>query len=342
MNEREPLLAVRNLCVSFDTWDGPSRVLENISLDVRQGEILGLVGESGCGKSVMARAVLRLLPTPPARYSGEILFRGENLLTVHKKRLRKVRGGEISMIFQEPMTSLNPVFTVGNQMSEVVRLHTGASRKEARRVCEDMLNAVNMPDAAEAFDKYPHELSGGMRQRVMIAMELSCGPALLMADEPTTALDVTVQGQVLAVLAELTRARGVSTLFITHDMGVVAQICDRVAVMYAGRLVELLPVDALFGQPMHPYTRGLIAAIPTLTDERELLPSIPGSVPDLVRPPAGCRFHPRCPERMDICERESPELLPCGEHAVACHRFSCALLDAGPKGNALVGTESGQ
>ena len=314
-----PLLSIRNLSLRFRGLEGTSHVLESISLDIMPGEILGLVGESGCGKSVMARAVLRLLPSPPAEISGEVFFAGENLLAASAKRMRAVRGGEISMIFQEPMTSLNPVFTVGQQMSEVLRLHTGLAASAARNACVNMLRQVNMPDPERAFAKYPHELSGGMRQRVMIAMELSCDPALLIADEPTTALDVTVQGQVLALLAELTRARGVSTLFITHDMGVVAQLCDRVAVMYAGKLVELVPVAELFQAPLHPYSRGLIAAIPTLEDKRELLPSIPGSVPDLRHPPGGCRFHPRCAFRTGLCEREAPPLVDVGDRAVACH-----------------------
>ena len=316
----EALLAIRNLSITFDTYGPPSRVVEDLNLEVMKGEILGLVGESGCGKSVLARTILRLLPSPPARMKGEVIFKGENLLTVNKRRLRSVRGGEISMIFQEPMTSLNPVFTVGRQMSEVLRLHTGADRREARRVACELLAAVKMPDPETAFDKYPHELSGGQRQRVMIAMELSCGPALLIADEPTTALDVTVQGQVLALLNELTRARGVSTLFITHDLGVVAQLCDRVAVMYAGCLVELAPVKDLFSRPGHPYTRGLLAAIPTIADPRESLPSIPGQVPDLTSPPPGCRFHPRCSRCLDICRQENPSLISQGsEHGVACH-----------------------
>jgi oligopeptide/dipeptide ABC transporter ATP-binding protein len=314
-----PLLSVRDLSVSFHGLEGVSRVLENVRLDVMPGEILGLVGESGCGKSVMARALLRLLPSPPAKFSGEAIFRGENLLTVSAKRMREVRGGEISMIFQEPMTSLNPVFTVGQQMSEVLRLHTGAAASKARDICVSMLRQVNMPDPERAFSRYPHELSGGMRQRVMIAMELSCNPALLIADEPTTALDVTVQGQVLALLAELTRSRGVSTLFITHDMGVVAQLCERVAVMYAGKLVELVPVAELFERPLHPYSQGLIAAIPTLDDERGLLPSIPGSVPNPLLPPSGCRFHPRCAFRTGLCEKEEPPLTEAGGRAVACH-----------------------
>ncbi len=315
-----PLLSIRDLCVTFRTYGPSSRVVEHLSLDVRRGEILGLVGESGCGKSVLARSILRLLPTPPAQLTGEIFF-GENLLAASPKRLRAVRGGEISMIFQEPMTSLNPVFTVGRQMAEVVRLHTGAGRAEARRVCRDFLAAVKLPDPETALDKYPHQLSGGQRQRVMIALALSCGPKLLIADEPTTALDVTVQSQVLALLNDLTRARGVSTLFITHDLGVVAQLCDRVAVMYSGHLVELAPVESLFGRPGHPYTRGLLAAIPTIADPRPDLPAIPGLVPNPADPPPGCRFHPRCGRRLDVCAREVPLLTAYGGHHAACHNL---------------------
>ena len=314
------LLSFKDLSVTFHGLEGASLVLEKVNLDIMPAEILGLVGESGCGKSVLARATLRLLPQPQAELSGEILFRDENLLGIDKKRLRQIRGGEISMIFQEPMTSLNPVFTVGRQMGEVVRLHMGVSKAEARRRCEDMLRAVNMPDPEGTFAKYPHELSGGMRQRVMIAMEMSCNPVLLIADEPTTALDVTVQGQVLALLSDMTRSRGVSTLFITHDMGVVAQLCERVAVMYAGKLVELVTVAELFHNPLHPYSQGLIAAIPTLSDKRKELPSIPGTVPNFLHPPQGCRFHPRCKNSAEICRQEVPPLLAYGAHHVACHR----------------------
>ncbi len=322
----KPLLSIQNLSLNFDTPAGPNHVLENISLEIQRGEVLGLVGESGCGKSVMARAILRLLPSPPAHVSGQILLQKyegqepEDLLTVPLARMRSVRGGEISMIFQEPMTSLNPVFTVGKQMAEVIRLHKTVSRKEARDISIAMLKSVNMPDPERTFSKYPHELSGGMRQRVMIAMELSCNPALLIADEPTTALDVTVQGQVLALLNNLTRERGVSTLFITHDMGVVAALCDRVAVMYAGKIVELVPVLELFENPLHPYSRGLINAIPSIGHTRESLPSIPGSVPSLVSPPGGCRFHPRCPVHVRLCETIDPPMVEfTPNHFVACH-----------------------
>jgi peptide/nickel transport system ATP-binding protein len=308
-----------------------SSVLERVSLTVESGEIFGLVGESGCGKSVTARAVLRLIPDPPGRITrGSIRFAGEDLLTVSKKRMRRIRGNEISMIFQEPTSSLNPVFTVGNQMREVVRIHRGLGRREADALCAGMLHQVQMPDPGDVLKKYPHELSGGMRQRVMIAMELACEPRLLIADEPTTALDVTVQGQVLAILTELSRKQNISVLMITHDMGVVAQVCDRVAVMYAGCVVELADVAALFADPLHPYTQGLIASIPDmdepgacgLQDDRKTLFSIAGTVPDMIDPPAGCRFHPRCGCKGPACDRESPELYQVSSgHAVACHRY---------------------
>ncbi|MFH1153035.1 MAG: ABC transporter ATP-binding protein [Pseudomonadota bacterium] len=314
------LLSINNLSVSFTNYQGTSSVLDQVSLQLGQGEILGLVGESGCGKSVTARAILGLIPQPPGSIDGgSILFKGEDLLTVSQRRMRQIRGNEISMIFQEPMSSLNPVFTIGNQMREVVRIHRRLRRREADALCVTMLRKVQMPDAQTVLDKYPHQLSGGMRQRVMIAMALVCGPQLLIADEPTTALDVTVQGQVLAILTALGREQGISVLMITHDMGVVAQVCDRVAVMYAGRIVEAAPVRDLFAGPIHPYTRGLIAAIPDL-DGRGGLNAIPGTVPTLINPPSGCRFHPRCPVRVDGCDRQAPDLVPWAPgHPVACH-----------------------
>lgn len=326
----QPLLKIDGLSVEFSNYQGTSKVLDNIHLSVHKGEILGLVGESGCGKSVTARAILQLIPQPPGKIThGAIFFKTENLLTASKKRIRQVRGNEISMIFQEPMSSLNPVFTVQNQMMEVVRLHRRLKRKVAYALCIDMLQQVQMPDPEQVLRKYPHELSGGMCQRVMIAMELICDPELLIADEPTTALDVTVQGQVLAILTNLSRKRDISILIITHDMGVVAQICDRVAVMYAGRIVELAPVQQLFTAPHHPYTKGLIAAIPDMSDEDGIEPeettaktlfSIPGSVPILINPPGGCRFHPRCPLCGEICALEAPPLEPISPaHLVACH-----------------------
>jgi peptide/nickel transport system ATP-binding protein len=327
----DTLLSIENLSVAFTNYQGTSSVLNHVSLTVDRGEILGLVGESGCGKSVTARSILRLIPDPPGRVTGgAIRFAGEDLLKVSKKLMGCIRGREISMIFQEPMNSLNPVFSVGNQMREVVRRHRGLGRREADALCIGMLHQVQMPDPAEVMKKYPHELSGGMRQRVMIAMELACDPRLLIADEPTTALDVTVQGQVLAILTDLSRQRNIAVLLITHDMGVVAQVCDRVAVMYAGQVVELAAVEELFANPLHPYTQGLIAAIPDMDpprdespegDGRRLLYSIPGTVPTLIAPPPGCRFHPRCQADGPACARDVPALCwVTPGHAVACHK----------------------
>jgi oligopeptide/dipeptide ABC transporter ATP-binding protein len=327
------LLNIENLSVEFSNYQGISSVLDRVSLTIEKGEILGLVGESGCGKSVTALSILRLIPEPPGRItSGAIRFEGEDLLKFSPKRMRQIRGNEISMIFQEPMSSLNPVFTIGNQMREVVRIHRGLRRREADTLCADMLHQVQMPDPKEVLKKYPHQLSGGMRQRVMIAMELACNPKLLIADEPTTALDVTVQGQVLAILTGLSRRRNISVLLITHDMGVVAQVCDRVAVMYAGRLVEMASTGELFANPIHPYTQGLIASIPKMdqqsggaqeTSGEHALYSIPGTVPTLIQPPPGCRFHPRCTVSGSSCDSDVPELRWVSpDHAVACHRIT--------------------
>ncbi|MFZ5811015.1 MAG: ABC transporter ATP-binding protein [Thermodesulfobacteriota bacterium] len=323
MQTSTPLLEVKNLSVSFQTYQGRAMVLDRACLTVNRGEIMGLVGETGCGKSVLSRAVLRITPTPPGSIDGgSILFEGRDLLSLPKKAMRRLRGDRISMIFQEPMSSLNPVFTVGNQMREVVRAHREMSRAAAEAVCLEMLDAVRLPEPRAVLAAYPHELSGGMRQRVMIAMELSCRPALLLADEPTTALDVTVQGQILAILSELSAREGLSILLVTHDMGVVAQVCRRVGVMYAGQVVEVADVESLFARPAHPYTRGLIASIPGESGEGELY-AIPGSVPSPVDPPRGCRFHTRCEQAMADCRAVRPEMVCVGtRHAVACHLFS--------------------
>ncbi len=327
-----PLLEIKRLSVQFFTHQGVVRALEEVDLTIESGEILGLVGETGCGKSVMARTILRLIPQPPGKISsGEILFDGEDILTLHPRRLREIRGNKISMIFQEPMSSLNPVFTVGNQMGEVITLHQKVDRKRAREISVEMLQQVHMPDPEKVLSRYPHELSGGMRQRVMIAMELSCRPDLLIADEPTTALDVTVQAQVLTILVDLVKRLGTSVLFISHDLGVIAQLCDRVSVMYAGTIVETAPVAELFAEALHPYTQGLLQAIPSLDEERELLQVIPGVVPRLVDPPGGCRFHPRCGKRFDPCDRVVPRLVEIGTgHQVACHLYEAQEEGKGP------------
>ena len=319
-----PLLDIRGLSVSFGTYQGRAHVLDRASLTVNHGEIVGLVGETGCGKSVLSRAVLRIIPTPPGSIdAGEILFEGRDLLKLPRTDMRRLRGERISMIFQEPMNSLNPVFTVGNQMREVVRAHRKASRSEATDACLEMLDAVRLPEPGSVLRAYPHELSGGMRQRVMIAMALICNPSLLLADEPTTALDVTVQGQILAILGELAERQGLSILFVTHDMGVVAQLCNRVAVMYAGQVVEVADVGSIFARPAHPYTRGLIASIPGRSSGGELY-AIPGSVPSPIDPPPGCRFRPRCPHAASSeCGEIAPEMIRVApDHSVACHLFN--------------------
>jgi oligopeptide/dipeptide ABC transporter ATP-binding protein len=296
----EPLLSVRNLVVRFDTERGPVRAVDDVSFDVPEGTTVALVGESGSGKSVTALSILRLIATPPGTIErGQILFRGQDLLTVPERAMERVRGAEISIVFQEPMTSLNPVYTVGSQIAEVIRLHEPAGRGEARGRAIEMLSRVGMPSPEVRVDAYPHQLSGGMRQRVMIAMALVCRPALLILDEPTTALDVSVQAQVLELLAKLQAELGMSMLFITHDLGVVAEIARDVIVLYAGRVVEVGSVEATFRAPLHPYTRGLLASAPPADSSRRQdrprrLDAIPGMLPDLARLPEGCRFAERC------------------------------------------------
>ena len=298
---------IRDLAVSFDTEDGEVRAVDGVSLDIRAGESLGLVGESGCGKSVTALSLLRLVPIPPGRFvSGQIVFRGRDLLALPERDMRRVRGREIAMIFQEPMTSLNPVFSIGYQIEEAIRLHQGKRGQEARDTAIDALRMVGMSNPEQRVRDYPHLLSGGMKQRAMIAMALVCRPALLVADEPTTALDVTIQAQILDLLRSLQAELGMSILLITHDLGVVAEMARRVAVMYAGRIVELADVDELFQNPKHPYTVGLFRSLPSLERQRQRLEVIPGSVPSPLDLPEGCRFCPRCPLAIDRCAREYP------------------------------------
>ncbi len=317
----EALLSVRDLKVQFRTDDGLVRAVDGVSFDVLPGKTLALVGESGCGKSVTAMSILRLIESQGGIIAGgSIEFQGRNLLELDAASMRRVRGNDIAMIFQEPMTSLNPVYTIGNQISEVLRWHRGLSEQEARAETIRLLELVHMPDPRQRVDEYPHQLSGGMRQRVMIAMALSCEPLLLIADEPTTALDVTVQAQILELMQELQQRLHMAVLLITHDLGVVAGNADDVAVMYAGRIVEHASVFELFDAPKHPYTAGLLASLPQL-DHRATLVPIAGSVPDASRLPPGCAFHPRCRFRMSECSEKEPELLPLkghGQRTTAC------------------------
>ncbi len=320
-----PLLEINDLRVHFDTGNGVNRAVEGLSLQVGAGEAVAIVGESGCGKSVTSMSILRLVPSPPAQFAGSIRFKGRELLAASEASMRAIRGAEIGIIFQEPMTSLNPVFTVGAQIAEALRLHQGASRREGLAKAVELLTLVGIPSPERRCNEYPHQLSGGMRQRVMIAMALACSPALLIADEPTTALDVTIQAQILELLSELRQRTGAAILLITHDLGVVAEFAQRVIVMYAGRKVEEAAVADLFARPLHPYTVGLLGAVPKLgeslkTDDPPPLNEIPGQVPDLRKPIVGCVFAPRCSRAQDVCQRVAPALMEKETgHFAACH-----------------------
>ena len=308
---QQPLLDVKSLNIAFNTDRGQIRPVRDVSFAIYPGQTVALVGESGCGKSVSALSVLRLIPTPPGQYlGGRILFQGRDLFESSEPDMRRVRGKEIAMIFQEPMTSLNPVYTIGDQIIEAITLHQGVSYDQARRVAEDALHDVGIADPHRRLFEYPHQMSGGMRQRVMIAMALSCRPKLLIADEPTTALDVTIQAQILELLRKLQRERGMSILLITHDLGVVAENADVVAVMYASRVVEFAKVEDLFDKPRHPYTEGLLKSVPKLGHEAERLTTIPGQVPNPARFPVGCKFHPRCPRtRLLAAQAKAEEIV---------------------------------
>ncbi len=319
----ETLLDIRGLKTWFKTDDGLVRAVDGVDLHIDRGETLGVVGESGCGKTVTARSVLKLIDMPPGRFeSGQILWQGRDLIPLDNTEMDKIRAREIAIIFQEPMTSLNPVYTVGQQIAEVLRLHEKLGKKQAMARAVEMLQLVNIPNPQRRVNDYPHQFSGGMRQRVMIAMALACSPKLLIADEPTTALDVTIQAQILELMQEMKDRLGMSIMLITHAMGVVAETAQRVVVMYAGKVVEEAPVEALFGNPRHPYTQGLIRSIPRVdraAEKKQRLEAIPGSVPSLLDPPPGCRFAARCKFAMEICVQAVPPLKEVGPgHRVAC------------------------
>ena len=322
------LLQLRSLKTYFFTFEGVARAVDDVSLHLDKGEVLGVVGESGCGKSVTAQSIMRLIPIPPGKIvDGEIRFDGLNLVDLPFEDLRSIRGKRIAMIFQEPMTSLNPVYTIGDQVSEMFMLHEKRPRRESRERAIEMLRRVQIPAPERRVHEYPHQLSGGMRQRAMIAMALACSPEILIADEPTTALDVTIQAQILDLMMKLREDFETAIMMITHDLGVIAEIAKRVVVMYAGKVVEEGATPAVFEDPRHPYTRGLLKSIPKLGERashgRRRLQEIAGIVPNLYELPAGCRFFPRCPEAMPICRQEIPELIDRGgRHSVRCHLYA--------------------
>jgi len=324
-NNNKPLLEVKDLKTYFYTEDGVVRAVDGVNFDVLPGEVLGIVGESGCGKSVTSLSIMRLISKPGRIDAGEILLDGENLLNLSEEEMTKVRGNRISMIFQQPQTALNPVFKVGDQLAEVLNIHQDLGKEAGWKRAVALLKMVGVPDPERRAEAYPHELSGGMAQRVMIAMALACVPEVLIADEPTTALDVTIQAQILDLMRDLRREMGTSIILITHDLGVVAEMAERVAVMYAGEIVEQTDVNTLFDEPLHPYTQGLIGSIPILGEIKQRLDVIPGTVPNLVNLPPGCRFAPRCPARvkygLTICTEHKPDL----EEVRTNHQVRCWL-----------------
>ena len=325
----ELLLKVDNLSTWFYTDDGIVKAVNDVSFSLNKGHTLGIVGESGCGKSITSLSVMRLIDSPPGKIvGGKILFKGEDLLAKSEEEMRRVRGKRIAMIFQEPMTSLNPVYTVGRQIEEALLIHESMTKKEAKRRALEMLRLVRIPLPEKRFDEYPHQLSGGMRQRVMIAIALACSPELLICDEPTTALDVTIQAQILALIDELKEKTGTSVIMITHDLGVISEITDEVLIMYAGEIVEYAPKAQLFKNPLHPYTQGLIACVPKLGCDSDRLQTIEGTVPSFDDMPAGCTFWPRCPFAEAICKEKKPPLIDCGNRTVRCHRYTDKKEDA--------------
>ncbi len=333
----DPLLEIKNLKTYFYTDEGVSKAVDGVDLKINRGETLGVIGESGSGKSVTALSVMRLIATPPGRIvSGEIHFEGQDLLTLNMESIRRIRGNDISMIFQEPMTSLNPVFTIGNQIIENIVAHQKLDKKEARKQAIEMLTLVGIPSPEKRIDNYPHQLSGGMRQRAMIAMALSCRPKLLIADEPTTALDVTIQAQILELIRKIRQEIGMAVMMITHDLGVVAEVSDNVAVAYGGKVVEYGDVVSVFKDPLHPYTLALHNSIPSITDDKKRrLEAISGIVPNPMELPEGCSFHPRCKFAKGVCNEVEPELLVRGERKVRCLRYEPKYREAFGKDTVL-------
>lgn len=336
------VLRVEGLVTSFRTDDGKVRALDGVGFEIARGKTLGIVGESGCGKSVTSLSIMGLLPSGVGKIeAGKIIFDGKNLATLNEEEMRSIRGNRIAMIFQEPMTALNPVFTAGEQIIEVFMTHRQMTRSDARKAALEMMEMVRIPDPERRLDEYPHQMSGGMKQRVMIAMALACSPAVIIADEPTTALDVTIQSQILRLMQDLQKKTGTSIMFITHDLGVIAEMADDVVVMYAGQVIERADVATLFDKPMHPYTKGLLASIPHADQNRDAkLQTISGSVPSLKDLPAGCRFYGRCPYRQTHCQSAAPSLTKVNNsHAVACH-FSSEIQSGSLKPNyAIFGGE---
>ena len=319
----DTLLQVKNLKTYFYIDEGIVKALDGVTFDIKKGETLGVVGESGCGKSVTALSIMQLVQSPPGKIvNGEIFFNNENLLNKTKKQMRKIRGNDIAMIFQEPMTSLNPVYTIGNQIMESIKLHQKIKGKQAKEKAIEMLRLVNMPDPEKRIDEYPYQLSGGMRQRVMIAMALSCNPKLLICDEPTTALDVTVQAQILKLINSLKKEFNMAVMMITHDLGVISEVADRVMVMYAGRVVEFSSENAIFKKPLHPYTEALLKSIPVINNEKEELYMIKGMVPNFKSKITGCLFHPRCEYAKEICKKCEPQLMDINKQKVRCWKYS--------------------
>ena len=329
------LLEVKNLKTYFFTRNGVVQAVDGVNLALRKGENLCLVGESGCGKTATALSILRLIDSPPGKIlGGEILFHDEDLLRCPEERLRQIRGKEIAMIFQDPQSSLNPVFTVGDQIAEPLKLHLKLNSKEALERARELMEQVGIPQADERMKDYPHQFSGGMKQRVMIAAALSCDPEILIADEPTTALDTTIKAQILDIFHDLKQARNMSILFITHDMGTVAGIADRIVVMYGGKIAEVGTTFDIFDQPAHPYTQGLLTCLPNISAQQQRLTPIPGTIPSLIDPPSGCIFHPRCPKRMPICDQEDPpEVFISDEHRVVCQLYKQPVTSPGKTGD---------